>query len=88
MFVCNNCQKEYTRFAAKCSNCGEYGTIEEREEVFLSSKEKKKISINPLDIKAKSIQEIEEKAGETPRIILKSQELNKFFWNWLTIRFC
>lgn len=85
MFICTNCNKEHPRFAAKCSACWEYWTVVEREDMFSSQKAKKKININPSDIKAKTIDEIEEVAWETPKISLTSLELNKFFWNWLTL---
>lgn len=33
IFVCSNCGKKYTRWIGKCSECGEWGTVEEQVSV-------------------------------------------------------
>ncbi len=31
MFVCSNCKSEFPKWSGKCSACGEWNTLEERQ---------------------------------------------------------
>lgn len=31
MFVCSNCKSEFPKWSGKCSTCGEWNTLEERQ---------------------------------------------------------
>lgn len=36
-YICSNCQAEFLKWSGKCSNCDEWGTLEEVEEIVSSS---------------------------------------------------
>jgi DNA repair protein RadA/Sms len=45
MFICSNCQKEYTKWQGQCDSCGQWGTIQEIENAKLEFRSSKKSSL-------------------------------------------
>lgn len=51
-YVCSECGEKYLTWAGKCSNCGQWGTIEERAFIQTpSSKTITKAQINNIEVK-------------------------------------
>ena len=77
IFICSNCGATYTKWLGKCTNCGEWNTIEEQIIDKTESKSKNLLSIYP-----KLIQDISYDNFE--RINLPSDELNRILGGGLT----
>ncbi len=43
-YICTSCGSEFLKWSGKCSNCGQWGTLEESEEVAVDSTTSKKVS--------------------------------------------
>ncbi|HOB78266.1 MAG: DNA repair protein RadA [Bacteroidales bacterium] len=77
IYICSNCGTRYSKWLGKCSNCGEWNTIEEQ---IINKTDVK--SNNLLTISPKLIQEINYDNFE--RISLPSDELNRILGGGLT----
>lgn len=77
IYICSNCGATFTKWMGKCTNCGEWNTIEEQIIDKTESKSKNLLSIYP-----KLIQDISYDNFE--RIKLPSDELNRILGGGLT----
>lgn len=69
IFICSNCWEKYSKWKSMCSNCEEFWTIEEQNEI-----KKESVKIDSESIKKFSLEE--------KRYSLNNEELNKLFgWN-------
>jgi len=75
-FICSTCGAHSSKWEGKCHSCGEWNTLIE-EIISKETKEEEKRSVwkEEKEIKPKKLSEIE--FGDTPRIILNDQELNR-----------
>ena len=71
MFICTKCSATSLKWTGKCSNCGEYNTLEEKQTE--STKQKSKGSGSG---KRQEIHKISESDAHTERTQFKSGELN------------
>ncbi|MBP8979534.1 DNA repair protein RadA [Candidatus Dojkabacteria bacterium] len=67
-YICSSCSAEFLKWSGKCSSCGEWGTLEETQEIeTISSSAKEK------SVKASSFKSITEFSGEKKKILPKER---------------
>ena len=76
-YICSNCEAEYLKWSGKCANCGEWGTLEEVEEIAESSGANGSgLSANYGDIKS-SVLKSSSKKSSGKRITTNFNELDR-----------
>ena len=67
-YICSSCSAEFLKWSGKCSSCGEWGTLEETQEIETASFLAKEKSV-----KASSFKSITEFSGEKKKVLPKER---------------